>query len=640
MAKRKIKNMTRAEHKRSLERAVGLQNAAMRQMRGQVFLPKLSNRAAKDKGDIYARTVAAGKMVIDQKNSLPGSRSAQIISYYSREDVQQAMFHYAQGRKLCVLRTFHPMFGGSKLRKPEDILPLMAFYSQDQKLWPSIHGTVSRSGKDNRMLFDLVLEVDFKKSRARSFSLSRPIFSLLRDLGVDFRMKFSGNASPHIIIPAEAFPEEWRKISKCRNLYGKLLDFFRNQIKSPKTLDGSFRNPSHFLRMPYSLNENTGLVSLPMQYEDYERFAWEMARPETAVVMDDWWGNIPEDAPERTAALIEMAFGQRKVVSIDKNWDRDTGRQKQELLLPQMPDTLGSPVQMGMIKTGEGIAARGNVLMENPVMQAALHDFWAAEIINDQNGEERWRHANKIANKHGIGKDDMQILWHWSDKSGTLAHYSREEVQSAIFSYAKGRCIRMEGTSEYLVLNEPQDVFGLAAYMVGGGVVPAFRCTNAKYDNESGEMTACDMVIQVSQSLGKSAVMLLRSFNVPSFVLYNGGEYFRIVIPFQFLQAGVDLKSSLGKLPNMAEALEKHLRRMLKSRGVIKTILSENSMPLPYSIADDGERVNLPVSLGDVIGLTPDMANIDAANIVEDVNSFMPPGTEEDAVNFFKEIIF
>ena len=632
---RKIKNMTRAQHKRTLERAAGLQTAAMREMKGQIFLPNLKRRGGKDAGDVYERTIEAGKAVLEKRHILPGSRTESLISYYSRKDIQQAMYHYAQGRKICVLRNFRPMFGGSQLRKPEDILPIMAFYSQDAEIHPSIHGTVSRRNADGMTVCDLVLEVDFKKSRARSFNLARPIVRLLQKLDVEFRMKFSGNASPHIIIPAEAFPENWRNVGKCRILYARLLDFFRTRISSPKTLDGSFRNPSHFLRMPYSLNENTGLVSLPMKIEDFDRFSWEMARPETAKIMEDWWTPVSEDASERTKALIEMAFGKRKihVVASEKR------KPKQEALLPLMPETLGSPVQMGMIKTGEGIAARGVMLAADPSIQDALNELWAAPEDSQRNEAERWRHAHAIARKHGVNKEDMRLMWHWSDRTGALAYYSRPDVQEAIYSYVQGRCVRMEGTEDYLTLKEPQDIFNLAAYMVGGGVTPAFRCTNAQYDTESGEMVACDMVIRAEQAVGKSVALLLRGFDMPSFVLYSGDEYLWIVIPFEVLKAGADLESPLRQLPNLASDIAKHLRLMLRGENGVSVSLYEDSAPILYSLADSGQRVNLPVRLEDVPRISPDAARLDAVNTIEEMESFMPPDAGEKAARFFNDVI-
>lgn len=140
-----------------------------------------------------------------------------------------------------------------------------------------------------------------------------------------------------------------------------------------------------------------------------------------------------------------------------------------------------------------------------------------------------------------------------------------------------------EGTDEYFTLGEPQDVFGLAAYMVGGGVIPAFRCTNAQYDLDSGEMIACDMVIEASPAVGKSVALLLRSFDMPSFALYSGDSYLRIVIPFKVLKASTDFEPLLQRLPEVASS--------------------------------------------------------DAIGTLENIDSFMPPDAGEKAARFFNELI-
>ena len=281
------RKMTKAEHRRVMERAVRLQTAAVQEMKGCIFLPGLERY----NGDLYEQVVAAGNDLLQkysQGGEAPlnpfaqaffkslerrGSRMEKIISYYSRQDIQQAIFQYSRGRKISVLRNFHPMFSGSPLRKSDDVLPIMVFYSQEATLWPSIHGTISRYDADGRLVCDLVLETDIKNSRERSFSFARPLVRLFQNLGLEFRVKFSGHSSPHIIVPAEAFPQKWRAVGSCRYLYEKLFEFFRKQIIKQPCLDRSFCGPGHFLRMPYSLNENTGLVSVPVRDEDYDRFS-------------------------------------------------------------------------------------------------------------------------------------------------------------------------------------------------------------------------------------------------------------------------------------------------------------------------------------------------------------------------------
>ena len=630
--KRKIKNMTRAEHKRALEDAVRNQVAAIREAREQVFLPKLNRSEGKHKGDMYAQVVETGQELLGEHNIVPGSRREKIMSYYSRKDVQQALYDYARGRKLSVLRTFRPMFNGSRLRKPEDLLPIMMFYSQESGLWPSMHGTVSRLDSGSRWVCDLIIEVDYKKSRTRAFNLSRPLIRLFQDLGLDFRMKFSGNSSPHIIIPAEAFPKKWRDANKCRNLYGNLLDFLRKQIKQPKTLDGSFRNPSHFLRMPYSLNENTGLVSIPMRIEDYERFSWEMARPENVVVMEDWW-SIPEDAPERTEALIEMAFSRRTVIAINS----DPKSIARGVLAPEMPDVLGAPVQMGIVRSGEEIAARGNALMKDMSMQNALNELRTSAADNGHDAAEIQKLTRIVAQKHRINKGDLQLLRQWLDMAHALAHYSRTDVQEAMYSYVQGRCIALEGMDEYINLNNPSDAPALAAYMVGGGAAPAFRCTNARYNPEDGKMTDCDVVIRVAWELAGSVALLIRGFDVPSFALYSGNGALQIVIPFRILEASIDMK--LSRLPSLATALERHLRWMLKGASGIHVSIYEGSTLIPYSLTEDGKQVNLPVKLEDVYKLSSDMARPTAVRAVKEVDLFIPQEERENAARFFNDVV-
>ena len=116
--------------------------------------------------------------------------------------------------------------------------------------------------------------------------------------------------------------------------------------------------------------------------------------------------------------------------------------------------------------------------------------------------------------------------------------------------------------------------------MVGGGAAPAFRCTNARYDPDDGEMTACDMVIQADQDLGDSVISLLRDFDF-SFVLYSGDMPLQIVSPFEVLEAGNGTKSPLPKLPGLARDLDRYLRRMLKAPGRVSVFLHEGSAPVP-----------------------------------------------------------
>jgi hypothetical protein len=70
-------------------------------------------------------------------------------------------------------------------------------------------------------------------------------------------------------------------------------------------LDNSFSDGGHFLRLPYSLNERTGLVSLPLRPEDYDRFEPAMAETTNVRVGEEGF---------RTDDLIARQDGMRRLL--------------------------------------------------------------------------------------------------------------------------------------------------------------------------------------------------------------------------------------------------------------------------------------------------------------------------------------
>jgi len=598
MVKKKIPNTTRAEHKKKLEKAVHLQNAAMRQVRERDILTNKNN------GDVYEQVVKAGLELLEE--DYINDEYERIKSYYSRSDIQLAMYSYAKGRKISVLKNFHPMFSGSTLRKPEDILPIMMFYSRELPLWSSMHGTVSRYDDDGNSLCDLVVEVDYKKSRVKCFNLTRPLIKLFQSLELEFRIKYSGNASPHVIIPGESFPENWRRGANCRYLYAKLFDFFSTQIKEPRFVDRSFRNSNHFLRLAYSLNENTGLASVPIEIEEYDRFSWQSAYPESVIVLENWW-NVPDDAQKRTTSLIEFVLGEKRsfvVTAVENN-------PTQLELTQNRPDLISKNTLIGMIKAGEEIIERLSELsssMGSVLKQDILNEL---NINISQNVDQR-QIIKTLAQKHGINKADLVLLWNWSTKTKALEYYARKDVQEFIYSYALKRCVSLGNSDEYFVLEEPSVIFPLVAYVVSEGMKPAFRCTNAKYESDGEKMIACDVVININQPDVDVSI-----FDMPCFALYSGEANLKIVIPFEVL----GIESSPSQLSEIKNKLAKNIRSRLKRNASIS--IYESSTPIPYTVTDDGECIYLPVKLNDLTNCSPSLINVSAIGILTDTKSLL-----------------
>lgn len=236
-----------------------------------------------------------------------------VFDYYSRSDIQQAMFRYANGRKITFLRLFQPQY--ERLLSPDDILPLaINSLIEKGKYWPSLHGTVSRYGLTGGRICDVVIEIDYKANWKTCFDISRPIIDMLEDRGAFFKIKFSGHCSIHIIIPAEGLRNQGFPIDHA-NFFRCLSDLIKKKLKEPKYLDTSFYLHDHFLRLAYSVNENTGLVSLPFNPNDLDKFDPIQAEPERVTPIVNWW-SFPKDISDRMHDFIQFVTkGNVKIVS-------------------------------------------------------------------------------------------------------------------------------------------------------------------------------------------------------------------------------------------------------------------------------------------------------------------------------------
>ena len=244
-----------------------------------------------------------------------------IYNYYSRPDIQQAMFEYARGRKMTVLRHFRALY--PEIKEPGDILYISLYHAERSNLWPSLHGQISRKLESGEQVCDFVIEIDYKRSWDTCFRATRPIIEMFLDFGVHACVKFSGHCSAHVIIPGEIFPVDKRN----PHIRSQLMQFVGSVVKHAEKLDRSFISPAHFLRLAYSINEKTGLVSLPIRLEEFDNFFWQEARLEEVKVVDDWWGMVPADAQERMSEFLKFALHQKQFTAKKK---REAAKQFQK----------------------------------------------------------------------------------------------------------------------------------------------------------------------------------------------------------------------------------------------------------------------------------------------------------------------
>lgn len=266
---------------------------------------------------------------------------AKTLSFYKRKDVQKAMLEHAKDKEIAI--RYNDYFGKrpDTLMYEEDILELAkkkaTSFHCSEELWTNPLALSSEIKKQDmdalRKGWDLILDIDCKHFNYSKLA-THILVKIFQNLGIkSISCKFSGNKGFHIAVPFEAFPEQVngvltkdlfpeapRRIAfylrdKLRPILEKaILNLEKNNIskiiektrvkyeelvinKDEKALietatgmrlnvdsfleiDTILIAPRHLYRMPYSLHEKAGLVSVPVDVNKILRFSKDMAKPE------------------------------------------------------------------------------------------------------------------------------------------------------------------------------------------------------------------------------------------------------------------------------------------------------------------------------------------------------------------------
>jgi DNA primase catalytic subunit len=254
-------------------------------------------------------------------------------AYYSRKEIQQALLNFAKEREIAF--RFGDFFGKRPdvLETYSDVLDVVkkgvtSFHASEER-WvnPLLLGSnmTDEQKNQNRSGWDLILDldgVDFIYAKI----VGKRILEFLDKLGIkNTSVKFSGNKGFHIGVPFEAFSPSIIGMGRTAELFPdaarKIAAFIFIQIKKDIVndillYDGSVEliaekyqlpldelyiddkevknfnvmrvieidtiliSSRHLFRMPYSLNEKSGLVSIPVKKEYFSHFEKMLAKPE------------------------------------------------------------------------------------------------------------------------------------------------------------------------------------------------------------------------------------------------------------------------------------------------------------------------------------------------------------------------
>lgn len=233
--------------------------------------------------------------------------------YYSRKDVQDAIFEFCKGRE-SIPRYFEG-FGKrpDEFQYKSDIFELVkkgatSFHCSEEKWKDSLQLSLNLSPEKMNELregWDLLIDIDSKYIDYSKIS-AQAIVKMLNFYGIkNIGIKFSGSKGFHILIPWKAFPKEvngirtadmfpeWPRIitkfimeTTKKELITRITEltnpnrYIKNfQASEEVTPDIILVSPRHLFRAPYSLHEKTALASAVLSIEEVKKFDLSDADP-------------------------------------------------------------------------------------------------------------------------------------------------------------------------------------------------------------------------------------------------------------------------------------------------------------------------------------------------------------------------
>lgn len=228
-----------------------------------------------------------------------------VRQYYEKEEVQERILDISEYRE--VVPTYENTFG----RRPDTINFKGDLDEFIENGAISFHGSVEKwrnpllidKTDDNdsiRKSWDLVIDIDCDESIELAKKTSVLVKNSLESYGIEsIGLKFSGNRGFHLVVPDKAFPDKVNS-NKISQTYPRLpraiINLIRKDIRSQlteeiksfgyeneiKTKNGY--NPflvsdvennwgdRHLFRLPYSIHDGSGLVSIPLEFEELDSF--------------------------------------------------------------------------------------------------------------------------------------------------------------------------------------------------------------------------------------------------------------------------------------------------------------------------------------------------------------------------------
>lgn len=224
----------------------------------------------------------------------------EVLEYYSRDDFLEFLHKTLSVRRICLVipehRHWEPNWKEARVPRlePVDLCTWIrerigsqvadADPGERLPFYPSFHQSVERrpdpDAENGPLGLDGVMESDLFAWR-EAFHDVFTAMAVMREEDIPFHSKFSGSRSLHVMVPYATGTLKAASFGQS-NAHGVAI-----------------------LRMPYSLNEDSGLVSLPLRWDELPTFRpWQANMHAVTSMHDDWLSEPTQEERERIAAFV------------------------------------------------------------------------------------------------------------------------------------------------------------------------------------------------------------------------------------------------------------------------------------------------------------------------------------------------
>ncbi len=293
------------------------------------------------------------------------------LSYYKRLEIREAIIAAAKNKEIAV------RFGDNGFGKrpdalfyPDDVLEAAknraSSFHASEEIWSNplqLRPGMPRQEMDElRKGWDLVLDIDCQCLDYSRLAADLLVEAIKYHGTKSVSVKFSGNHGFHIGVPFEAFPStvpikglpmktkdlfpeaprriaaylkdlihnrlanailEFEDITTVSRRFGKPFHELVHDGKfDPFTvlgIDAVLISSRHLYRMPYSINEKSGLVSVPIEPGRAKDFIRDVARPENVDISPHIFLDCSSVEPNEAKRLIVDAFDHRPETNDEGN---------------------------------------------------------------------------------------------------------------------------------------------------------------------------------------------------------------------------------------------------------------------------------------------------------------------------------